>query len=309
MNLLLLFISLSVAAPQGPCARKLLATGDRVEDTTQFTMHLEMLIHERIIRVEDLELFAAQLELGKMNNPILNRNSNKNLNFHFAEFQKLIASDTLDLEIIKLWTKEVILKNKLTEKQKEKAQLKTKEIPILTASDGAMVFKFNHPHIGPAVKILLPGGRFDNPKDWDPMAWAISPMRDKYGDLQKLSVGGVDVQDSTLVSKNSPARKACIELGGGADLPSSTDYFRLILHFRFKDGQFLFPPGGIPSERRRQFQQVFPELRGENFWTSTVEQPDSSNALLFSGNDLVFYNSPGMTPRPFFCVAPLEVKK
>lgn len=252
---------------QGPCIHKLLATGDRAEDTAQFTMYLELLLQERVIQSKDLKLFLNELEHNKVINPIVDKNKNKQQQLHYSEFQKLLDSGSLDSVQISAWAKSFIEKTEASEKQKENSKQTTIEVPFFITHDGAMFYKINHPELGEAYKILKPGGKPENSSDWEENIWAIEILKDEKGVPKKLQNHlGLGVRGNTFVSKKSPARKACLEMGEGVDLPSDEDFIGLLKHFEYEknaDPVRLTVPGG------EEYKKLFPTYL-DWFWTSSI---------------------------------------
>lgn len=269
MNLILLFISLTVAAPHGPCARKLQATGDRAEDTTQFTMYLELLLHERVIELKDSDSFLKELDQGKITNPISNPNANKQFSFHHGELQTLLQAKTIDLEMLKRWVQTFIQKTETTEKKKDQTHEKTKEAPYI-APDGSMFYKFKHARLGEIYKILKPGGHYNNEQDWDPTLWAVSALVDEKGDALLLKNEG---------GQNSPARNACLSLGKGIDLPSEGDYVGLA-------NRMSPAPSGLGFTEKYLFKgteirKIFKKMHSYMWTLSTSSGENKASGIVF----------------------------
>lgn len=243
----------------GPCSYKFFSKVERSDTTSEFVIYLEMLLEERILTVSHLTPFLVSIEKNKIINPIPNQND-KVFAFHFKEFNRLIHSESLDLSLIKPWIQNYLAKKKIVETEKETSKTTTKDVPIIT-HDGAMFYKFAHPILGPSYKILKPGGRFENPADWEDSIWPIHPLKDQKGLLLNFSNDG---------EENSQARHACSELGGSIELPSLYSMHVLLQHFEFnKIGTVSDPKIMLTDRGRAQFQSMFTDLPAQLYWLST----------------------------------------
>ena len=276
LGLMILAILSAEATPlQGPCVRRLLATGDKVEDTAQFIMYLELLLQERVIQVQDLDSFLKALAQDKITNPIPSSDANKEFTLHHAEFQKLLDSGSFDLTQIKTWVNSVILKTQAVEKQKEETRTETEELPFVTP-DGTIFYRFKHPLLGMSYKILKPNGNYQNEKDWEKTIWPVKALRDSKNhfltmyNIKEINNG---MGHYVMPMKDSPAKKACVELGEGIDLPSKNDYIKLLKHFNpHTKGTGPQSLVSLDEEGHQAFKKIFPDSADRIFWTSTIDK-------------------------------------
>ena len=258
----------------GPCQRKLLRTGDRVQDSIQFTMYVETLVEERVILFRELDEFFKSLDQRKITNPIVQELEKASRSFHYKEFQLLIDSKNLDIETIKKWSIKYQAKINKTKKQKDTAKTESKVMPDYIGPDGSMFYKFKHPILGTSYKILKPGGRYGNQEDWEKPIWPVDILKDKKTafDVELTNEYGEDPLNQAKVSVNSPARKGCLKLGDGIDLPTREDYMLLLSHFEHADKVTV----SLSKKGLEQFSKMF---RGLGFtWTATVFRGPSGNA-------------------------------
>lgn len=225
--ILLLLLSLSTySAPkvklQGPCDRKLLATGDQARDTEQFTLYLQILIEENVVSLIDLSAFFQALQTDQLVNPIPATGSLAKLNFHHNEFKSLMETGKVDLTQIKAWWQQYRKVRQEIENQKQVAAENTETLPIIVTQSGAMFFKFKHPLLGDAYKILRPGGKIDNPDDYDPVIWAAH--------LETSAILNSEGKNDVELASDK-----CEKLGKGVELPSKKDFWRLRQYFDFKE--------------------------------------------------------------------------
>lgn len=220
-------------ATQGPCARKLLATGDQAQDHAQFTMYLEELVNEQVISMTDLDSFFSALDINKLTNPIPSATSNQNWAFHYKEFESLMKSGSIEPSQIQVWARSFISKRKRTENQQEHSKVETKELPVFYAHDGSTFYKIQHPVLGDAYKILKPGGHVNVPTDWEKLIWPVRPLKERItADSEFNKDLPVDDSNPNLISKNLSFRKICRDLGPEIDLPTVDDYYELLKHFQ-----------------------------------------------------------------------------
>ena len=292
MNLTLLLLVILATPPgfaaQGPCSRKLLTTGNQVQDTSEFTMYLQSLIEEKVITTEQLEPFLQQLEKNRVINPIP---PIPGMKFEFAhrEFQALIHSGEIDPVLIRQWANSYIKKEKIIETQKIEFQQKTAEVPVYISAAGAMFYKITHPVFGEAYRILKPHGEYQNKADWEEVIWPIKAPKDKSGQYLLMSnfpTGFFDwMKDSAnkkLVSKKSKARKFCLELGAHSDLPTMDDYIRLIKHFENNNEEIpYFTNNGLGT-----FQSLFPDFKFIASWSSTFSPNDDAVGWYFKNGKM-----------------------
>lgn len=306
LRVLLILLSIAhtsdvYANVQGPCVRKLLATGDQAQDTIQFTMYLEMLLDERVLVTSDLDPFIKKLFENNIINPIPNMDTAK-FSVHHTEFQKLVDSNSLDIEHIKKWVNEYVTKNKKTELEKKNTEKESKALPVYVSKNGAMFYKINHPKLGEALRILKPNGRVENEQDWEETIWSISPLVNKKNELREIDIYGyLDSTDKTLVSKNTKGRKACLSLGDGVDLPTKDEFVRLMEyfgHFRKRGSLYLTRDG------KKDFHNVLPDSMG-SFWSSTVyhDEDFKNQAWRFDLDDGRYYSDERDYPLFIRCIA------
>ena len=347
--ILALNLSVALANPAGPCARKLLATGDRVEDTTQFTMYLELLLHERVIVAKDLDLFLSELERGNLINPIPNQSQNKEYALHHSEFQQLIESGSLARESIKMWSDSYLSGVRVVEKQKEVTKAATGELPFLLTSEGAVFYKIKHPVLGEVYKILKPTKQSDGSQEWDEKLWPVYLTRDSMNHIIELqNEGGADIKNSSnwkikakeklknmldlmqgysslvfdrrythlvdpenknLVSKDSPARRACLDLENGIDLPSAEDYNRLYSYFEKRSSNSSQAESKFTEKGRQEFLRLFPDSEDQRVWSSTADTEDTDLAWTFMSNGNSGKAWRHIFSYPFRCVGRTERPK
>ena len=188
---------------------KLLASGDRVQDTAEFTMYLETLIEERVLTLRDLEHFLKELKQNKVVNPIPNKTASKQFTFHHEQFQELIDAGSVDAKKVQEWEIRYITKTKETEHQKSETKKEIEHIQM--SSEGALFIPIKHPVFIDAIKILKPHGSLKNSLDYDPAVWSIRPLPNKYN--------------------FEGAAKACHDLGENIGLPTHDDFVRLQSYF------------------------------------------------------------------------------
>ena len=277
---ILMLISVSSYAGQGPCVRKLLVTGDKVQYSDQFTMYLQSLLEQQIITIQHIEPFLSALEQDKLLNPIP-RIAGVKFEFHHQEFESLLNSGKVDLVRVQEWTNVFIKKINTTEKERKKSKQNSTEVPVYISPDGSMFYRVQHPLLGESYQILKPGGRYDVEGDWEKIVWPVNALKKKSGDLRRLTNHrGLDPLNNKLVSKKSSARKACIDLGESIDLPTLEDYQHLISHFENKGKKDLI----LTEKGIEKFRELFPDSESKRYWSSSVHFNDTRYAWLFYSN-------------------------
>lgn len=303
----------SALAAQGPCARKLLKSGDWSQDSAYFTVYLEALTEERVVSLKDLEPFLLALEQDKIINPIPKTSTNKQFVFHYSEFQRLITDAAIDITFVKTWAQRVIPHKKNVLAQKDQSKRHTEELPYFISSKGAMFYKISHPVLGESYKILKPGGQYSNQSDWSEVIWPTDgikdPLRHKSTKIQPLmsykNGYGVDPENRSRVPKSSPARKACIDLGGQIDLPTVEHYIQLMKYFEHEmvEGAVV-----LKEKALNEFIKLFKTPLWGFFWTSTViPEQNFRYASQFGIRDhgISFTAVERIHDAPVRCVAPL----
>ena len=245
---------------QGPCARKFLGTGDRLQDTEQLTMYLELLLNERVISVAELAPFISELENNKVINPIPNQSKNKQHVFHRNEIEKLLATANMDIELAKKSIFALIKRNETKQNQKDKTEIETFELPVYTAYDGALFYEIKHPVLGDAYKILKPNGIYENPSDWEEKIWAKNTLSG-FGD--------------SLATK-----LMCEKLGAGTELPSKDDYIQLFSHFQQVQNKTIPFDVELSDPGKIDFKKVFGDRHNHELWSSTVH-PSGESGWMF----------------------------
>lgn len=235
-------------------------------------MYLELLVAERVLTVQSLELFLQQLAQNKLVNPISSNESNKRITLHREEFKKFLSSGSFDLEKIKAWADSFIVKSTTTETEQKNTRKNTEQTPDYISPDGAMFYKINHPQLGEAYRILKPGGHYWVDKDWDETIWDIHPLKDSKGRIRRYqNENGEDNSAKHVVSKSSQARKACLDLGNQVKLPSIEKYSQLLKYFVSKP-QDAKPGLELLGRGLKEFQRLFPEAsKVRRFWTSSID--------------------------------------
>lgn len=284
MLILALNLPLAVARPGGgPCARKLQATGERIQDSSEFTMYLQSLLEERVIQNLDLDHFVNALEQNKIINPIFDFTRDKNLAFHHAEFQKIIESYALDLDEIKKWSRSYLPKRAKEDLQKNEVQVLTEHLPIHHIYGGATFYLAKHPTLGEVVKILKPGGNYNNENDWDKRVWSRAPLKNQFGQPihfrnQFHQAPGVNqkklILDRTVMQECTDRK---------AQLPTVDDFIELIGYFdyKLKDGVLTLTEKGM-----KDLRAVFPDSNFQ-FWTvvDDLSEPNGYYAWIFNGRE------------------------
>ena len=288
MRVLLIILMCSMLASsvfakgQGRCTRKLLATGHRAEDTALFTLYLEMLLEEKVLSVSDLDPFAVELNKGKLINPIPNRTNTK-FSIHHQEFEKLMAVSDLDLFSITSWSNALYEKSNAVQNQKEKSKVESTELPFLVTPDGAMFFKFDHPSLGKAFKILKPGGNNQNPDDWEKVAWSMDALRHPVNNRLMLYTDMNDELDEhkVLISEKSTPRIACRNIGPDVDLPFYEDYVALIEHLGRNENELRVE---LSKDGFLRLKKIYPFAENEFFWTKSPAAMDRERyVMIFNG--------------------------
>ena len=286
MRMILLFmaLTLNVNAVQGPCARKLLATGDRAFDTQQFTMYIEMLVDEGVVALSDLEPFFKSLKKGKLLNPVPNQTINKNFTLHHGEFEKILSENKLDLIAIKKWSNEFFKKNKTVEAEKTKAAADAKALPVYTAFNGGMFYLYKDPVLGEVYRILKPGGRLNRDEDWEEYVWPLNPLTDRNGDVLTVGDQFVYPPSNFRISKNAGPRYECVKLGESIDLPTNDDYLKLLSYFEYDKENYVKSGSGLKEHRLKEFHDLFsklPQLKSYKLWTSSVLLENGGTGFYF----------------------------
>ena len=281
----LVVMSPVVHAKEGPCVRKLLATADRMQNSEEFTVYIEMLLENRILNTQMLDHFVQRLEKNDLINPIQNPADNQAFAFHYNEFQKLLSSNSLDITLIKRKVNDSLEKAKAVDSQKSNTEQNSVEIPDYISQKGYRFFKILHPTLGEAYKILRPKGHAENEWDWLSVIWPAHMLynQEKPGFLMNLfNSGESDPLDASFVSPRTPARKACLDLEGGADLPSLSEYVELLQcfdHAKNKNHKVILTPKG-----ELEFQKMFPFSYDKPFWTKSIDENVASKAWKLEGH-------------------------
>ena len=295
MRMLVLLLILATewgqANGQGPCSWKLLATGDRAEDTTQFTMYLEMLVEEKVLQIQDLEPFVTELKKGKLKNPIPNRAETK-YSFHYQEFQKLLKPNSLDQSKLLDWVESFVAKSQTVESQKEKSETDSSAIPVYIADDGSRFYKFTHPVLGEVYRILKPRGRMDVKEDWLKTIWSVRELKTSNGNpLEATNLGGRDKRNNKIVSRRSAARRACLALGKTIELPTRGDFAEITQFFNLSS-----------KEGIKELLRLFPDSEYRAFWSSTIREEDDTHAWRFYGKHNNLYYNPRDYKSSVLCI-------
>lgn len=277
--LLLLIFAVNVHA--APCVRKLLASGDRSQDTAEFMLYLEELVKERVISIESLNPFFEKIEHNELVNPITNKNSSKNLVIHFDGFEELIKSDSIDVTKVREWAIGFKSQESVTQIQKQTIKTVTVSVPAYVSSSGAMFYRVAHPLLGDAYKILKPNGKFDHPEDWEKIVWALGALKDQDGNFVKKNMG--DGRKNRNIQWNigdEEAELACRELGVNYGLATHDDYKNLIRYFDHSNDYQGFPK--LIQAGRDEFKKLFPTPSSGHFWTSSTFIEDERGAWVFT---------------------------
>ena len=279
---------------QGSCSRKFLSSGDQVLDTNEFTMYLQMLISEQVIRAKELDIWLLDLKNNKLNNPIKNTYLSQAHAFHHEQFRVLLNAGLIDIGLVQKWANEFLEISRGTETQKETTKQKTEEVPFYISHSGHRFYKINHPELGEAYRILKPNGIYEKKEDWEKVIWAVNPLRDDQGNvIEEFSNNrGNDSKDKRLVSKKSAARKACLSLGKNVDLPTVEEFAQLIEYFEFEKFEATEQFSRLTKNGLEQFHSLFPHTRN-CFWTSSVFQKTSILGVLYGGYSWVFSSTSG----------------